>query len=73
VIAFSPVAQQPCSGVKDRLQAIQEALRHADQQTVPVIDLRCDHCLPSLNGCHTIKGSYVLCTDHTNPGFKSVI
>src|SRR6218665_1103948 len=42
VIVFSPVAQQPSSGVEDRLQAIQETLRHADQQTVTVIDLRCD-------------------------------
>src|SRR6218665_1104947 len=42
VIVFSPVAQQPSSGVEDGLQAIQEALRRANQQTVPATDLRCD-------------------------------
>ena len=42
MIVFSPVAQQPSSGVEDRFQAIQETLRRADQQTVPAIDLRCD-------------------------------
>ena len=42
MIVFSLVAQQPSSGVKDGLQAIQEILRRADQQTVPAIDLRCD-------------------------------
>src|SRR6218665_1305912 len=42
MIVFSPVAQQPSSGVEDRLQAIQETLRLADQQTATAIDLRCD-------------------------------
>src|SRR6218665_1339496 len=34
MVVFSPVAQQPSSGIEDRLQAIQEILRRADQQTV---------------------------------------
>jgi len=39
MVVFSPVAQQPSSGIEDRLQAIQEILRRADQQTVIAIDL----------------------------------
>ena len=42
MVVFSPVAQQPSSGIEDRLQAIQEILRRADQQTVIAIDLWCD-------------------------------
>src|SRR6218665_2098400 len=42
VIIFSPIAQQPSSGIKHRLQAIQEALRRSDKQTVAAINLRCD-------------------------------
>ena len=34
MVVFSPVAQQPSSGIEDRLQAIQEILRRSDQQTV---------------------------------------
>ena len=33
MIVFSPVAQQPSSGVEDGLQAIQETLRRADQRS----------------------------------------
>src|SRR6218665_2862783 len=39
MVVFSPVAQQPSSGIEDRLQAIEEILRRADQQTVIAIDL----------------------------------
>src|SRR6218665_1282324 len=42
VVIFSPIAQQPSSGIKHRLQAIQETLRCADEQAVAAIDLRCD-------------------------------
>ena len=42
MVIFSPVAQQPSSGIEDRLQAIQDSLRRTDQQTVPAIDLRCE-------------------------------
>src|SRR6218665_3720437 len=42
VVIFSPIAQQPSSGIKNRLQAIQETLRRPDEQTVAAIDLRCD-------------------------------
>src|SRR6218665_394832 len=42
MVVFSPVAQQPSSGIEDRLQAIQEILRRSDQQTVIAIDLWCD-------------------------------
>src|SRR6218665_2075349 len=42
MVVFSPVAQQPSSGIEHRLQAIQEILRRADQQTVIAIDLWCD-------------------------------
>ena len=38
MVVFSPVAQQPSSGIEDRLQAIQEILRCSNQQTVIVID-----------------------------------
>ena len=34
MVVFYPVAQQPSSDIEDRLQAIQEILRRADQQTV---------------------------------------
>src|SRR6218665_3751032 len=33
MVVFSPVAQQPSSGIEDRLQAIQEILRRSDQKT----------------------------------------
>src|SRR6218665_1787904 len=42
MVVFSPIAQQPSSGIEDRLKAIQEILRRADQQTVIAIDLCCD-------------------------------
>src|SRR6218665_3977901 len=42
MVVFSPVAQQPSSGIEDRLQAIQEILRRSDQETVIAIDYRCD-------------------------------
>src|SRR6218665_1522245 len=42
MVVFSPVAQQPSSGIEDRLQAIQEILRCSNQQTVIAVDLRCD-------------------------------
>src|SRR6218665_1597764 len=42
VIIFSPIAHQPSSGIKHRLQAIQETLRRSDKQTVAAINLRCD-------------------------------
>ena len=42
MVVFSPVAQQPSSGIEDRLQAIQEILRSSDQQTIIAIDLCCD-------------------------------
>ena len=42
MIIFSPIAQQPSSGIKHRLQAIQETLRRSDKQTVAAINLRCD-------------------------------
>src|SRR6218665_3962499 len=42
MVVFSPVAQQPSSGIEDRLQAIQEILRRSDQQTVMGINLLCD-------------------------------
>ena len=38
MVVFSPVAQQPSSGIEDGLQAIKEILMRADQQTVPAID-----------------------------------
>ena len=39
MVVFSPVSQQPSSGIEDRLQAIQETPRRSDQQTVIAIDL----------------------------------
>src|SRR6218665_3559741 len=42
VIIFSPIAQKPSSGIKHRLQAIQETLRRSDKQTVAAINLRCN-------------------------------
>src|SRR6218665_814289 len=42
VVLFPPIAQQPSSGIKNRLQAIQETLRRANEQTVAAIDLRSD-------------------------------
>ena len=42
MVTFSPIAQQPSSEIKHRLQAIEETLRRADEQTVAAIDLRCD-------------------------------
>src|SRR6218665_2844504 len=42
VIIVSPIAQQPSSGIKHRLQAIQETLRRAGKQTVAAINLRRD-------------------------------
>ena len=37
MVVFSPVAQQPSSGIEDILQAIHEILRRADQQTVRTV------------------------------------
>jgi len=34
MVIFSPVAQQPSSGIEDRLKAIQDILRRSNQQTV---------------------------------------
>ena len=34
MVVFSPVAQQPSSGIEDRLQAMQEILRRSNQQTI---------------------------------------
>src|SRR6218665_1980502 len=34
MVVFSPIAQQPSSGIEGRLQAIQEILRCSNQQTV---------------------------------------
>src|SRR6218665_519750 len=42
VIIFSPIAQQPSSGIKHRLQALQETLRRSDKQTVAAINLLCN-------------------------------
>ena len=42
MVIFSPIAQQPSTGIKHRLQAIQEMLRRVDEQTVAAINLRCD-------------------------------
>ena len=42
MVVFSPIAQQPSSGIEDRLQAIQEILLSItvySQQTVIAIDL----------------------------------
>src|SRR6218665_3195613 len=42
MVVFSPIAQQPSSGIEDRLKAIQEIFRCSNQQTVIAIDLCCD-------------------------------
>ena len=39
MVVFSPVAQQPSSGIEDRLQAIQEILRPADHIDDHIDDL----------------------------------
>ena len=54
MVVFSPVAQQPSSGIEDRLQAIQEILRRSDQQTVISID-RLDPWLPGVITAKTDK------------------
>lgn len=38
-VVFTLITQQPSSGFEDRLQAIPEILRRANQQTVTTIDL----------------------------------
>jgi len=42
VVVFSTIAPQPSSNIEDKLQAIQETLRLADQQTVATVNLRYD-------------------------------
>src|SRR6218665_2683813 len=45
MVVFSPVAQQTSSGIEDRLQAIQEILRRADQQTVEIAIYNTIRCI----------------------------